>query len=1011
MINIGGGVVTIGADLKQLKSALKDGERALKGFGFAGNAAQRAFNVAMGGVAKGGQAAAKGIEKGIGQALKGFERGIKGFKGAGLLKGMDQITKGLEKGFATASKAVDRGMDQLATGFGRGYKNLLKGRYSKGFSQIFKAANKGFGSASGGIGHGIRQARTGVSKGYQSIRRALPQLDFTEIAKGFNKGISTATAGIEKGINKVLKGISQGISKNAPAILKGLDRGFANAFSAIAKVADVGMHRVHAVVAIAVSAAGSAIMGLSRVAATAFATIGRAAANAFGGIASAAKSAMTSTFAQIISAHAAMRIFTSSVDGLRSLASNAINFESRMAQVRKTTGLAGQGLTAFRGKIESLAQSMSGVKLEELFDISVMGGRLGIASDKLGGFTRDIAMIAVALDDIPAEEAASSIGRILHVFQLGTEQAIRFASALNKLDDSSTATGRDILDLTRRMSGISSVIGLTPQKVLALSTALKDAGVSNEVGGTAMSKLLTKMATEGEKFAVVAGVSGKAFKKMFSRDPMVALQAFLGGLNKLDSEAKLDVLGMLGLKSDRAAGAILQLATVTGKLSSYTHTANSEWRTLGSILRENEIQGQTVAAQLTRMWNAVEILSVKIGESLLPLATSLANSFLELAKDSGRFWDSIKGSVGEGLAPIVKWAERLSVLFQEWPSFLELVSIELEEKMLNGVTFIENLFGQLAAFLGDLFGQVGKTISFHITNAIVDGIGGAMDKVAPGAGAVGDAIKAYFVGVDEVYGKTPMERDADRGQAPKVTPKTQMFNKKGLMAGMVDLEDRKKGPRDKIDSAVKEKTAARKAEEKANKPTPEPAPPAKRTALQRLNDANLAMHGPGAMPMFHGTEAQAAKILASREQKTAFAKKHKAGTTNAVEKEVLGAQFDKIHDALGGAIAAGLISEDDAVSGLFKSKKEKPKRRRNGGLYGMGFGDLDVDEDGNPRGKPKTKSEFHGLEDFAKMTQTGALNQEEYQRKMLANSDKQTKALDKIQTAVAVRDSGATAGD
>ena len=102
---------------------------------------------------------------------------------------------------------------------------------------------------------------------------------------------------------------------------------------------------------------------------------------------------------------------------------------------------------------------------------------------------------------------------------MGTEQAIGFASALNKLDDTSSATGRDILDITQRLSGSASVLGLSPQKVLALATALKDAGVENEVAGTAVSQLFSKMATDGAKFAEVSGVSFDRFARTLRADP------------------------------------------------------------------------------------------------------------------------------------------------------------------------------------------------------------------------------------------------------------------------------------------------------------------------------------------------------------------------------------------------------------------------------------------------------------------------------------------------------------
>ena len=210
----------------------------------------------------------------------------------------------------------------------------------------------------------------------------------------------------------------------------------------------------------------------------------------------------------------------------------AIDFETKLSQVRKTTGVTGSALLDMREKLVALGTTFGGFKLDELFDTAALSGRLGIAGDKLVEFTRDIALTHVAIQDVPADELATSMGRILNVFGLGTESAIRLGSAINKLDDSSTATARDIMEVTRRLSGPAAALGLAPQKVLALATALKEAGVSNEVGGTAIAQVFSKMATRTQDFADVAGVSLAKFSSDTPRRPArrnPALPARLAG--------------------------------------------------------------------------------------------------------------------------------------------------------------------------------------------------------------------------------------------------------------------------------------------------------------------------------------------------------------------------------------------------------------------------------------------------------------------------------------------------
>ena len=418
----------------------------------------------------------------------------------------------------------------------------------------------------------------------------------------------------------------------------------------------------------------------------------------------------------------------------------AIDMESRLAQLRKTTGLEGDALNRLKQTIVGLSTTMAGTRLDELFDIATMGGRLGVAGDKIGAFVRDIAMIRVALDDIPAEEAATSIARILNVFDKGTEDAIRFASALNKLDDTSTATGRDILDIAGRLSGPASTLGLSPQKVLALGAALKDAGVENEVGGTALGQVFGKMATEAKSFARIAGGSVEEFTAMLRRDPLEALTAFINGLKRLDSISQFKALEAMGFDGQRVSTSLLQLGRVMDKLNGYVKTADSEWGSLASIMAENAAQGETTRAMLDRMKNSFQATAAKIGGFLLPVVKALANSFGDLAGDLRAALDRNKGPIEAFIARVASMAKRVGLAFSQMPTFLALAKETIQEKLEQiweimkrvgekiwgqltwggqaAITYMKNLFTDLAFFLGDLFDKIGKNLGAQLKNAV-----------------------------------------------------------------------------------------------------------------------------------------------------------------------------------------------------------------------------------------------------------------------------------------------------
>lgn len=390
----------------------------------------------------------------------------------------------------------------------------------------------------------------------------------------------------------------------------------------------------------------------------------------------------------------------------------AMSLEKAYSQIRKTTGMTGVELDQLKKKLETLATTMAGVSVEEVLDVAAMAGRLGINGvEGITEFTKAISMIRIALDDIPAEEAATRISRILNVFKLGPEAALDFASALNKLDDTSTATGREILEVTQRMSGIAATLGLTPQKVLALASVLKDAGVETHVAGTGMDHILMKMATDAEQFAKVAGVSMKDFSEAFSRDPIEALKLLMAGLADLSAPERMKALDYLKLTGHMTGATLLQLASVMGKLDPAIALANEEWKTHASINREVAIQAGIVATQLTMAWNSAKLLASDMGGLLLPAVKELAGGLGELALMVRENFASIQEAVTPAIEGIRAGIEGLMASLRNLGSVWAYIQVDAEEYFTRvgaGVLYLGEVFGAWFDFVASAAYEAGN---------------------------------------------------------------------------------------------------------------------------------------------------------------------------------------------------------------------------------------------------------------------------------------------------------------
>ena len=97
----------------------------------------------------------------------------------------------------------------------------------------------------------------------------------------------------------------------------------------------------------------------------------------------------------------------------------------------------------------------------------------------------------------------------------------------------------NIMDFAQRLAGSATVAGMGQKDIMAMSAAMASVGINAEAGGSAMSKILTKMNDAvkdgGEKlqgFAEASGLSADEFSKTWEKDPYKAVQLFEQGLNK-----------------------------------------------------------------------------------------------------------------------------------------------------------------------------------------------------------------------------------------------------------------------------------------------------------------------------------------------------------------------------------------------------------------------------------------------------------------------------------------------
>lgn len=315
--------------------------------------------------------------------------------------------------------------------------------------------------------------------------------------------------------------------------------------------------------------------------------------------------------------------------GLAASVATAANFEETMIRIGQAAKISGPELERLKNDLLALGAAKPGASSGELLDIALTGAKQGVeGADNLRRFAADIAQVRNAIGkDVPIEEMTDHMSRLLHTFDLGTEHVRGLGSALVALDNMTTASARDILDISQRASGPAHVLGYTPEQTMGLAATLRNRGLTPETAGTALSQIMTKMATEIDDFSAALGMPTEELRKLLQADPMKAFAAVLKKLH--DMPSAVDALGLtesLGLKGVRVKGGLLQLAGDVDNIAPRVAAAARERATGQSLDRMDSAISGATASKWQTLANEATALAEAFGSRLKPATDGLADA-------------------------------------------------------------------------------------------------------------------------------------------------------------------------------------------------------------------------------------------------------------------------------------------------------------------------------------------------------------------------------------------------
>lgn len=325
------------------------------------------------------------------------------------------------------------------------------------------------------------------------------------------------------------------------------------------------------------------------------------------------------------------RLFLGIGGALGAFTSAAVSFESAFVTVRRVVDETEAGFAQLNKNIREMSRELP-IGANELANLMSVAGRMGIRGvDNLTKFTDTIAKLQMTTD-IVGEDAASALAQLLNVMDEAPANIDRVGSTIVDLGNNFAATEMSIVNMATRIAGAGRVVGLSTSDVLGLATALAQAGVRAEMGGSAISRVMINMSqavANGSKevhtFAKVAGMSTRQWVDQFRTDPVRAIEAFIRGLRRMDDAGQnvFATLEAVGMTEIRTRDALLRLIGASDKMSEAIDRSNRAWQQNIALTNEVEEALNTTGAQTRLLWNELVDVARGIGDQLQPVLRNL----------------------------------------------------------------------------------------------------------------------------------------------------------------------------------------------------------------------------------------------------------------------------------------------------------------------------------------------------------------------------------------------------
>ncbi|QJD79568.1 phage tail tape measure protein [Spirosoma rhododendri] len=282
-----------------------------------------------------------------------------------------------------------------------------------------------------------------------------------------------------------------------------------------------------------------------------------------------------------------------------------MKLKDSFADIEKATGLSSEGVKRLNKELKDIDTRTTN---QDLRDIAVAAGQLGVANDQLVSFVKNADMAVVALGDEfsgGVEQVAKELGGIAKLYKetqaMDTGEALsRIGSGLNELGAAGSATAPVVAEFVQRMGQLGNLAPSLAQTA-GYGAALQELGMTAEIAASGLGKILMTGATKSDLFAQHLGKTKEEVEALINTNPDQFLKALALSFQGLSQTQVVQRMKELKLESDESIKVMSLLANQTDFVTKKQEIMASAFAENTSLAKEFEKKNYDLAKELKNL--------------------------------------------------------------------------------------------------------------------------------------------------------------------------------------------------------------------------------------------------------------------------------------------------------------------------------------------------------------------------------------------------------------------------